>query len=257
MHPANTHDYTRIVRLLRTFQEFLEKQRYDFQSVGVTDWERFSGLFFSQSKMLMGLYAEMVVAAKLEEDAHDVYSVSLRRKADARYWIEAYSEDAKNVGDSDLYIKDLKKWVEVKISRSYTSPGGKRYNTKRPYFLWTWNHLSIKESAKNGNFDFLVLVGINSLSNCLGRPEDFYYWVLNQEEALQIESENDIDWEKNRWFFLTDEPDRIIDRSQMPWYVVPTDSHAPFFERQFEQCKEWSKNPNLRVTYKGRWTKIQ
>lgn len=254
MHSANTHNYMRIVQLLRTFQEFLEKQRDDFQSVGVTDWERFGGLFFSQSKMLMGLYAEMIVAAKLEGEGHDVYSVSLRRKADAGYWSEAYTEEARLNGNSDLYIKDLQKWVEVKISRSYTSPEGKTYNKRRPYFLWSWNHLSIRESAKNGNFDFLVLIGINSLSNYLGRPEDFFYWILNREEASRIESEGDVDWEKKWWFFLTDDPDKMIGSNQLPWTVFGP--KAPFFGKQLKQCKEWSKDPNMRATYKERWAKI-
>jgi len=256
MNKANLHNYARVVQLLHGFQEFLEQQRSEFDAIGVTSWDRFRRLFFSQSKILMGLYAEMIVASKLEEEGHDVYSVSLKGKADAGYWNEAYLPEAKNKGDADLYVKDLQRWVEVKISKSYTSPEGKTYDTKRPFFLWTWNHLSIREAAKNGKFDFLVLVGLNSLSNYLGKPEDLFYWIFNREEASLIESEGDIEWEKKWWFFLIDEPDIVIDKSQMPWWV-PIGPKAPFFEKQFRQCKEWSRSHNIRVTYKEKWTKIQ
>jgi len=217
MPRTGEHNYAKIVQLLRGVQEFLEEQRNDFNGIGVYS-DSSESLFFNQSKTLMGTYAEMIIAAKLEEDGYDVYSVSLKGKAGARYWREAYLPGAKNVGKADLYVKDLQKWVEVKISRSYTSPEGKTYEKKRLFFLWTWNHLSIRRAADNGKFDFLVLVGINSLDNYVGRPEDLFYWILNREEASRIESEGGTAWEKNWWFFMVDEPDKVTDISQLPWH---------------------------------------
>lgn len=193
----------------------------------------------------------MLIAAKLEGDGHDVYSVSLKGKADARYWGEAYLSDAKNKGDADLYLKDLQKWVEVKISKSYTSPQAKTSKRWRPYFLWSWNHSSIVKAAKNARFQYLVLIGINSLDPYLGKPEDFLYWVLTQEEALQIETLGDEEREKGRWFFLVDDPNKIDDERKHPWWL-PDD----FWKKQFRQCTQWSANSSIRVSYKEKWTKI-
>lgn len=251
MNRTNANNYSRIVQLFRGIQEFLEQQRDDFNAIGIS-WEGFRPLFFNQSKTLMGLYAEMIVAAKLEHDGHDVYSHSLRRKADREYWKEAYMPEAKKKGKADLYVKDLQKWVEVKISKSYASPQGTSYSTKRPFFLWTWNHLSIRDAAKKGKFEFLVLIGINSLYNYLGKPEDFFYWILNREEALQIESLGVKEREKGLWFYLADDPDKIKDLREIRW-AVPIDFH----KKQYRQCKRWSKNPDIRVTYEQEWIKIQ
>ena len=264
MSKAETRNYARIVEFLHGFQEFLEKRRPNLSEAGLS-WEQFEPLFFNQSKTLMGFYAEMIVAAKLEGDGHSIYSYSLKGKADHKYWMEAYLPGAIDIGKAELYAKDLQKWVEVKISKSYTSPKAKKQTNRKPFFLWTWNHLSIRKAADAGNFDFLILVGIDSLDNYLGKPENFCYCILSREKALRIETLGDQEYEKNLWFYLADEPDKITDINDIPWAwplefpVEPSDNRFKlydFHKRQFKQCQEWSKDPSMRVTYQEKWTKI-
>jgi hypothetical protein len=264
MSEASRRNYAGIVESLRGFRDFFEERRSNLYQTGLS-WEKIEPLFFNQSKTLIGLYAEMVVAAKLESEGHNIYGYSLKGKADQNYWMEAYGPEAASMGKADLYAKDLRKWVEVKISKSYTSPKAETKASRRHFFLWTWNHLAIRKAADIGNFDFLVLVGIDSLHNYFGDPKTLCYWILSREEALKIETLNNQEWEKNLWFYLVDDPGKIRNMNDIPWAwpleypVEPSDNRFKlydFHKRQFKQCQDWSRNPSIRVDYQEKWSKI-
>lgn len=250
------HQYSKIVQRLFEVQEFLDEPRSDLVAFGRV-WEKFRQLFFCQSFLLMGLYAEMVVAEKLEKDGHDVYSPGLKGYADPVYWEEALTPQALSVGRADLYLRDLEQWVEVKISKANTSPEGERYNKRRSFFLWTWNHLKIRENADNNCFTFLVLVGIPCLNNYLAKPESLSYWVLDWQEASQIDIMGDEDFERRNWFYLADDPKKIGGIEEIPWSYQVDEERRTFARRQYERCRDWSTNPNFRVTYNEKWAKIR